>query len=167
MANITRDDLTHEFVRETFDYLPIGRLASKKTTRGKKAGHIVGCFNMTSKYRQVAVGDKLTVLEHRLIFFWHHGFWPKQVDHINGIKFDNRIENLREACPSTNQMNVGVRTFTKSGLKGVHWDQSRQSWMARIKVNGKHKFLGRFQTKEEAYEARKQAQHFHGDFARL
>lgn len=167
MAKITRSDLTHNFVRNFYDYIPEGRLVSKHTTRGKNAGDVVGCFNKITKYRQIAVGDNLTVIEHRLIFFWHYGFWPLQIDHINGVKTDNRIENLRPSCPSTNQMNVPVRNFTKSGMKGVHWDESRKLWMARIKIEGKHKFLGRFDTPEAAYEARKAAQHLHGEFARL
>lgn len=167
MAKITKDDLTQEFVREMFDYIPEGRLVRRKSTRGSSVGTVAGCINKLSGYRQVGIGDNLTVLEHRLIFFWHHGFWPEMTDHINMDRTDNRIENLREATNSKNQMNVKVRTFTKSGLKGVHWDSIRGLWIARIKINGKHIFLGRFKDMLDAYDARKKAQYIHGEFARM
>ena len=171
----SRKDITQDFLKSIFEYDAVaGRLIWKTSTRGHRAGEVAGALQTSKRrsaeYRQICIGrgtSEITTLEHRLVFLWHHGYLPKQIDHINLNKTDNRIENLREANSSTNQMNVPVRVFTKSGLKGVHWDQSRGKWMARIKINGKHVFLGRFDTPEEAYEARKAAQHLHGEFARL
>jgi len=171
----SRDQITQDFLRSIFDYdAKAGRLIWKTATRGHRAGAVAGtlqeCKNRGKQYRQICIGrgtSEIVSLEHRLVFLWHHGYLPKQVDHINLDKTDNRIENLRAADASKNQMNVPVRSFTKSGFKGVHWDESRKKWMARIKINGKHVFLGRFDTPEKAYESRKAAQHIHGDFARL
>jgi len=174
-TEFSRKNITQDFLRAIFDYdAEKGRLIWKESTRGHKAGEIAGTLQRSKshgeQYRQISIGyggvDVVT-LEHRLIFLWHHGYLPVQVDHVNMNKTDNRIENLRSSDASRNQMNTVVRTSTKSGLKGVHWDESRGAWMSRIKINGKHVFLGRFATKEEAYEARKQAQHIHGDHARL
>ena len=173
--DFTRADITQQLLKELFDYEPaIGRLIWKSSNKGRKAGCIAGTLQVCKvkgpQYRQIVIsrfGKEIVTLEHRLIFLWHHGYFPQQVDHINLNKTDNRIENLREANSSTNQMNVNVRSFTKSGLKGVHWDESRKKWISRIKINGKHVFLGRFETTEEAHEARKAAQHIHGDYARL
>lgn len=174
-TEFSRENITQDFLRATFDYdAEKGRLIWKESTRGHKAGSIAGTLQKTKKdgekYRQISIGigtANVVTLEHRLIFLWHHGYLPKQVDHVNMEKTDNRIENLRASDASKNQMNTNVRNGTKSGLKGVHWDESRGTWMSRIKINGKHVFLGRFASKEEAYEARKQAQHIHGDHARL
>lgn len=173
--NFTRADITQEFLKELFDYdAHHGRLIWKNSSQGHRAGDIAGTLQITKnrgyQYRQICIGkngNEVVTLEHRLIFLWSHGHLPKQVDHVNMDKIDNRIENLRPANASTNQMNVNVRSFTKSGLKGVHWDESRKKWMARIKINGKHVFLGRFDTSDQAYEARKAAQHIHGEYARL
>jgi hypothetical protein len=171
----SRKDINQAFLKETFDYdAEIGRLRWKTSSRGRKAGDLAGTLqafkNGTTGYRQISIGKgpvNVVTLEHRLVFLWYYGYLPQQIDHINRDKTDNRIENLRPANNSTNQMNTSVRSFTKSGLKGVHWDKSRSLWMARIKINGKHVFLGRFVSPEKAYEARKSAQHLHGEFASL
>lgn len=175
MCKFTRANITQELLKSLFDYdSEAGRLIWKSSNRGRKAGQVAGTLQKCKKrgeaYRQITIsmhGTEIITAEHRLVFLWHHGFLPKQLDHINMNKSDNRIENLRPSTPSTNQMNITVRKHTKSGLKGVHWDESRKKWMSRIKINGKHIFLGRFETKEDAHEARKHAQHIHGEFARM
>lgn len=174
-AEFSRENITQEFLKSVFDYnAENGRLVWKKSTRGHRAGTIAGTLQKSQKsgerYRQISIGfgtTNIVTLEHRLVFLWHHGYLPEQIDHKNMEKTDNRIENLRPANASTNQMNVCVRDFTKSGKKGVHWDGSRSKWIAKIKINGKHVFLGRFNTIEDAQEARKEAQHLHGEYARL
>ena len=96
-----------------------GRLVNKKTgkaPKGKK--HYKG-------YSVIAIrmgGKHLYIKMHRAIFAWCHGRWPvQQLDHINGCKTDNRIENLREVSPSENNFNV-VRPWMPNkdtGLPGV------------------------------------------------
>lgn len=173
-TNFTRADITQELLKKLFDYdAAAGRLIWKTSTRGHKAGEVAGSlqvYNGQPRYRQIVIGfgvREITTLEHRLIWLWHHGYLPKQIDHINLEKSDNRIENLRPANNSTNQMNILPRCNSSTGMKGVCWDKSRSKWKATIKVDGRRFFLGRFDTQQEAYKARKAAQHLHGEYARL
>jgi hypothetical protein len=90
-----------------------------------------------------------------------------RVDHINGVRSDNRWCNLRLATQRQNSANQGLRTTNKSGIKGVSWEARRGSWRAQIVAGGKALFLGSFKTITEAKAARlaAEAEH-HGDFAR-
>lgn len=88
------------------------------------------------------------------------------VDHINVDKRDNRRSNLRLATKSQNQRNQGLSKKNTSGFKGVAFDKARGKWRAAIKYGAAHKFLGRFDTPELAYEAYcKAALQFYGEFA--
>src|SRR5690606_167269 len=88
---------------------------------------------------------------HRLAFLYMTGEMPeKVVDHINGDRSDNRWENLRCANQSQNMANVGIRSANTSGTPGVVWDKERQKWRAQLRVNGKKKNLGRFDSIEDA-----------------
>lgn len=84
---------------------------------------------------------------HRLIFLLMKGYLPPLIDHINRDRLDNRIENLREATKSENMLNS-----THSEKGGVCFDSFRGKWKAYIKKEGKQIFLGRFNTKEEAFK---------------
>lgn len=88
------------------------------------------------------------------------------VDHINGNGLDNRRENLRLATHSQNLRNSRVSVSSTSGYKGVHWIKRAQKWQAMITANGKRKYLGSFDTAEEAHAAYCAAANFYyGDFA--
>ena len=90
----------------------------------------------------------------------------KQVDHINGDRLDNRVENLRGCNNEENNRNKGPNKKNKSGYKGVHFNKSTGKWIAQITVNYKCKHLGSFNTAEEATLAyNKAAREFHGEFA--
>src|ERR1044072_8862421 len=92
---------------------------------------------------------------HRIAWLLHYGEWPThQVDHINGDRSDNRLENLRDVPASDNRKNQKLRSKNTSGSYGVHWDQSRGRWCARIG----HKHLGRFDSKDEAIAVRRRAE---------
>ncbi len=90
------------------------------------------------------------------------------VDHIDGNGLNNMKINLRLATYSQNGMNSKLRKDSKSGFKGVSWDQNKQKWAARISINKKQLRLGYFETAQEAYAiycaAAKQQ---YGEFARL
>ena len=101
-------------------------------------------------YRQVKFRGT-RYLTHRLIVLYHHGYLPEnQIDHINRVRDDNRIENLREVTRSCNMRNSGLQTNNTSGIKGVCWDKRRKKWYARIKVKSKKRNLGYHTTKLEA-----------------
>jgi len=104
---------------------------------------------------------------HRLIWIMTNGPIPegKYIDHINGIKNDNRIENLRLATQTENNRNVKKRKDNTTGVKGV--SAAGRKWRAQINVNKKRICLGRYQTIQEAEAAYNNAvTMYHQDFAR-
>lgn len=73
------------------------------------------------------------------------------VDHINGNRLDNRLENLQLITNRENSCKDRINGTSK--YPGVCWDKSRNKWMSRMKINNKNNYLGRFDTEEEAYLA--------------
>lgn len=104
---------------------------------------------------------------HRVCWAIHYGIWPSNhIDHINGIRNDNRIINLRDATNSQNLMNRGKQVNNKSGYKGVYFRKDRNKWQANIHINGRCMYLGRFDTADKAHDAYcKAANNIHGEFA--
>lgn len=90
---------------------------------------------------------------HRLAFYIYHGWLPKEVDHINGNRSDNRIENLRPCDRSRNSMNKKISSNNKCGLKGVYWSKSDNKYRAQIWLNGASVIIGTFSCKFEAHKA--------------
>lgn len=112
------------------------------------------CISNNSEWRRI----------HRLIM----GVTDKDivVDHINHNGLDNRKSNLRICTSSQNTCNCLTSKNNKSGHKGVYWSKERKKWCAQISINNKTKGLGRYDTIEEAIEAReKAAKEYYGEFA--
>lgn len=83
-----------------------------------------------------------------------YGAWPDgEIDHINGDRKDNRLENLRLATSSENKQNIGLKSNNRSGFTGVSWFAAAKKWRADITIAGKMRHLGRFDTPEAAAEA--------------
>lgn len=155
--------MNQEIVKALFNYVDVGLYWKHSRGSNAKAGNRAGRLLGTG-YRSVHVSGR-RYQEHRLVYLWHHGFMPKQVDHINRVKSDNRIENLRAADHSTNQMNTDTRG-SQSGLRGVRLVPKTGRWAARIYRNGKEIRIGTFATQEEASAAYKEAaKNMFGDFA--
>lgn len=131
----------------------------------RSSGKLAGTPHDWGYYR-TQIGNKL-YYNHRLIFCMHHGYVPKIIDHIDGVRTNNRIENLRVATPSQNLQNSKRRIDNKSGTKGVSWDNSRSQWAVRIKVGSIYRYFGRYQDLElaelVATEAREK---YHTNFVR-
>lgn len=104
-------------------------------------------------YRRVRI-DNRQYLEHRLVWLWHHGSFPRILDHIDRDRCNNRIENLRLCNESQNAANAGPAIHNTSGYRGVHYEGERDKWVARMRlvVDGKrtrHR-IGRYDTAEDA-----------------
>lgn len=131
------------------------------------AGYLM--VNITIKGRVTS-----TIRLHRVAWFLYYGVWPKgQLDHINNIRNDNRIVNLREASASENGGNSTKALKykgkpTSSKYKGVSWHKRDCMWRSQIFVNGKTIYLGPYHNEEEAALAYNKAalEHF-GEFAKI
>jgi len=108
----------------------------------------------TNKIGYVTIGlQKKVYKAHRLAWLYIHGNWPVGlIDHINGIKSDNRIFNLRVVDETGNSENVRrPNKRNKSGFMGVIWFQNK--WRASITINKKTRRIGDYITPEEAHQA--------------
>ena len=99
---------------------------------------------------------------HRVIWAMQYGYWPDQVDHINGDRQDNRLVNLREVSHLENMQNKRLYSNNKSGHAGVFFNKDRGKWQAHIRVDGERVHLGMFESRDEAITARKEASVRHG-----
>jgi len=117
--------------------------------------------------------DGKTVLAHRIIWIMEFGYQPEAIDHLNGDRADNRIQNLRSVTVAENNRNVRLRKDNKSGAVGVSrakYKSRDRGWRATIAFEGKDKHIGFFRSLDEAIEARKRAQiafGFHENHGRI
>jgi hypothetical protein len=132
----------------------------------RKAGARAGSQRRDG-YRGIMI-DYVRYFEHRLAWLYVHGVMPEEeIDHINMDPSDNRLANLRVATRSQNEQNKNNPAHNTSGRRGVVWCASRGKWQAQIMLGGKTHFLGRFDDKDDAFRARRQAESvMFGDFAR-
>lgn len=143
--------ITKERVRTLLDYDEItGVFKHKTTTTHKKIGDVAGFLHKGKGYRHICV-DGTEYKEHRLIFMYMEGYFPKEVDHKNRIKTDNRWSNLRAATRSINCTNQGLRHDNTTGVRGLSFNDATKykKWTVRMQRN-KQKIHKSFASKEEA-----------------
>lgn len=112
-------------------------------------------------YRHICLkvdGKKKFYLEHRLCFYYMKGRWPTEIDHIDRDKANNAWSNLREVSRQENNRNKS---------NGHNIRKSCQKWVAEIKMKGVPTYIGRFDTYQEALEARKQAEIQHWGYTNI
>ena len=151
-------------LRELFDYRDgefYNRTQRARSPKGKRVGdtHSTGI--------RLCV-DGVWYYGHQLVWIWHNGAIPKGmcVFHKNLNVFDNHLENLRLATKADISRSSGLPIHNTSGYKGITFHPQTGGWVAQIKVNRKRKYLGRFDTKEEAHAAYcAAAVKYHGEFA--
>jgi len=134
---------------------------SRRAVAGKRAG--------SPSHGYVSLGFRgKQIPAHVIIWFMQTGEWPgKEVDHINGDRSDNRIENLRLATDSEQQCNRRMDRRNSSGVKGVYWNKNARKWQAYITKHGRITYLGIYASIEDARAARARAEeHLHGEFVR-
>jgi len=144
-------EITVDRLRETlfFDE-QTGHIHLKRATPNgqKAAGDRVGSIDFEG-YDTVTV-DKVRLRAHRIVWALHYGEWPNgSLDHINGVRTDNRVANLRIANHSQNGANTLANRSNRHGTKGIT-PLPNGKWQAQIKCNGKARYLGCFASKEEA-----------------
>jgi len=128
----------------------------------QKKGKIAGYKHEKAFYKHVKYKGKYYYC-HRIIYLLHHKYLPKYIDHINKIKIDNRIDNLRECSVSQNIANNNG-WHHKDLPKGV--SKNGNGFIARIMINGKQIRLGTYKTIEEAECIYKQkSKEVHGEFS--
>lgn len=157
-----------EYLKELFCYDEFTGIFTWRVGRGGVlAGAVAGGPDSCGYWQMRFCGTKSSC--HRLAWLYVYGVLPEdELDHINGIKTDNRIANLRPATRASNMSNIGVRRNSKTGIKGVSWDTQHGKFRAQIMHKGKKYNLGRFDDADTASAAyAKAALKFHGEFANV
>ena len=161
--------ITQQRLKELVEYNPnTGLFTRIKRGIGIKQGIIINTPNVTTGYLDMQL-DARHYSQHRIAWFYIHNEWPIEIDHINGIRTDNRLINLRNVDRFTNAKNHKIRECSKSGIVGVHFCNRYGKWIAQINVNKKHHYIGSFVFKQDAINARKQAEikyNFHPNHGR-
>ena len=145
--------LRAEEARELFNYDPETGALTWKVQNSNRSfkGRVAGGLSNTG-YLEVRV-NKTTYLVHRLVWLIHTGSWPEHlIDHLNGVRTDNRIVNLRDVPRRVNQENQRrARCDSQTGVLGVY--AKRNKFSSSIGVCGRRVYLGVFDTPLEAHQA--------------
>lgn len=145
--------ISFERVNELLSYSASTGVFCWKVQHGRKCtkGSVAGGLNKKG-YWMIAI-DGVQYMAHRLAWLISTGQMPEnEIDHKNGFKSDNRIDNLRDVCHSANMQNqTQAPSNSTSGLLGVSRRGAR--WRSQIKVSGQKIHIGTFDTAEAAYEA--------------
>lgn len=170
--NLTRDEITPDLIRKMIDYDPLtGWLTWRE--RGKEFfAHETAWKIWHKRYpgtRALATDNGqgygsgsflgYRFAAHRVVWAHYYGNWPQYtIDHINGVRDDNRIVNLRDVTSKENSKNQRRNSLNTSGVSGVRKPRGRKTWYAGITKDGERVHLGSFQTKAEAIAVRKAAE---------
>jgi len=151
-------ELTQSRLKELLEYNPDTGIFIWLENRGghKTKGKIAGWVD-TNGYRIISVYSQ-DLKAHRLAFLYMEGEIPKEVDHINHIRNDNRWVNLRKVRRIDNGQNQSMSIANTSGITGVYWCKRTKKWFASIRVNQHNKFQGYFSSIEDAKRARLKAE---------
>lgn len=152
-VNMTKTKITATEARGVLDYCQSMGVVTWRVACGRQAaGSVAGSMDSKGYLRIGVLGERHRL--HRIAWLLAYGEWPSGlIDHINGVKTDNRLSNLRDTTKSVNAQNMKAeRSGTKSGLLGAHAGRYG-TWGAYIKLSGRTTYLGSFKCKEEAHAA--------------
>jgi hypothetical protein len=161
--------ISQSMLKDLFWLRDDGELIRKvKTAKKVSVGDVAGYINPYRGYRYIAINGK-KYLAHRLVWLYIHGSFPvDMLDHIDGDKLNNRINNLREASNQQNQHNrTKFQSNNKTGFLGVCWHKRDNKFMAAIKISGKVKHLGYFDKPEQAHQAYLEAKRQHHQYCTI
>lgn len=173
-VTLKESDLTHKYIKECFEYREDGVLiwkvrpphhflkeSSMKTFNTQKSGKVAGVFHKRVDRNKEGFGYWVTNLTmngelgafklHRLIYFYHKGYFPETVDHKDNDTSNNRIENLRGTTEAYNRFNMYKPQHNTSGFKGVSCIKGRgKPYRTEIRCKGESFYLGEFHDAEIA-----------------
>ena len=158
------NSITQKRLKSLLTYNPDTGEFRWRVRRGGPAvpGSIAGSHN-SEGYVHIQI-DRVKHGAHRLAWLYVHGEQPVEIDHINRVKDDNRIVNLRSVTHAQNSQNQSRPKNNTSGHIGVDFHTRSNRWRARIKIDGKLRDIGYFQNKEDAAFARQRAEAQHLPF---
>ena len=148
---------------ETFHYQN-GVLYWKKPGQKRVVGAMAGHIRPDGYFRVRFAGKSHQ--RSRIVWLMHHGYMTDlEIDHINRVRNDDRIENLREANHFENTQNRGLAKNSTTGHTGVYYNKRDKTWFARVFMDGEHLHVGCFKNKEDAIAARaEKAKKLRGEF---
>lgn len=147
------ENASFEEISSLFEYDPTSGLFFRKIGAGSYRKDWTQGTRQSNGYRFFIINGK-KYLAHRLAFLLAYGRYPSGViDHVNGIRSDNRLSNLRDVTQGDNTKNTHVRLDMKRKFSGCTFDAKRNKWKAEARIKGKRYSLGRFTTEHEAHEA--------------
>lgn len=133
-----------------------------KTFNTRFADKVAGTIKPSDGYIQINFKGNL-IPAHRIAWLLYYGTWPNGViDHIDRIRTNNKIENLRDVTHKINCRNQSKRKTNTSGNTGLYLCGKTQKWVVRIKVDGISKSLGYFKCKNKALQVRVEAEKLNG-----
>jgi len=166
-------DMTIDEMKERVEYNHVsGKFYLLSRGFPSVAGYSTELYQKGDRLREITVVDadgyvKISIKgtgvayirAHRYAWAYHYGVFPSgYIDHINGVTNDNRIDNLRMVSSGENSRNMKIPSSNTSGTVGVSFNKQSKKWRANIWVNNKQKSVGVYKTKEEAIEARLNAE---------
>jgi hypothetical protein len=165
--SIERDALTVERLRELIDYDPETGIFKRRTKCGCLRAGTIATSKTDQGYLRIGI-DHHRYRAHRLAWLYMTGEWPpKEIDHWDLNRFNNKWANIRLADHSQNMHNTMARSDNSCGIKGIWWYERSQNWGAQIQVRKRRIFIGYFKTREEAAKAYAVVAYEHfGEFSR-
>lgn len=171
---MSKTQITQSLIRQLMDYDPLTGICVWKTRtpdiqpderlrnswNSQFAGKQVGFINKKTGYMQTAIRCKMYQL-HRLIWVHVYGKEPDNIDHINSVRHDNRLVNLRSVTREVNNRNAKRRHDNPSGVTGIKLNKSG-TWLVRIRINKKLIVAGCFADFDEAVKVRLALEVEHG-----
>ena len=157
--------ITQEYIKQLFTYADGNLYWKISRSNSIKVGQKVGTTPKHNYAQTYLDGKNYRV--HRLIFLYHYGYFPAEIDHIDGDVTNNRIENLRSVTRQQNQYNTKLQKNSLSTAKNVSWFKQTNKWKVQMRINKFKTHLGYFDSLELAELVATEARaKFHKNFAR-
>lgn len=128
----------------------------------KFSGKVAGCLSKSKGYIEIIINNKI-YYAHRLAWLYVTGAFPKkEIDHINGIRNDNRVDNLRAATHEDNQKNQKLRKDNSTGYQGVIFNKKEEKYKVQINNKGERIYGSSHENYKDAVDERKRLEKKYG-----